>query len=80
MAPQRSHMIVLHMHFKGNYSKIFLPETTKPRAHIFCMKQHPVDVNQVCSNYVHGAKMAPSRGSHVLHRLLFGKTRKKLLA
>ena len=50
--------------------KIFLAETTRPRALIFSMKYHLVDLNQVCSNYSPGAKNGPARGSHVLHRLI----------
>ena len=36
--------------------KIFLSETTRPRALIFGMKHHLVDLYQVCSNYTPGAK------------------------
>ena len=51
----------------------FLSETTRPRALIFGMHNHLVDLYQVCSNYAPGAKDSPPRGSHVLHRLIMGK-------
>ena len=35
---------------------IFLSETTMPRALIFGMKHHLVNLYQVCSNYISGAK------------------------
>ena len=37
--------------------KIFLSETTRPRALIFGMKHHLVDLYQVCSNYIPGGHM-----------------------
>ena len=36
--------------------KIFLSESTRPRALIFGMKHHLVNLDQVCSNYISGAK------------------------
>ena len=38
--------------------KIFLSETIRPRALIFGMKHHLVDLYQVCSNYAPEGKMA----------------------
>ena len=52
------------------HEKIFLSETIWPRALIFGMKHHLVDLYQVCSNYAPGAKNGSSHGSHVLHRLI----------
>ena len=52
---------------------IFLSETRRPGALIFGMKHHLVDLCQVCSNYIPGAKNGVARGgggSHVLPRLL----------
>ena len=33
-----------------------------------CMKHHLVNLYQVCSNSIPGAKNGPLRGSHLLHR------------
>ena len=55
--PQGSH--VLHRHIKGKHEKVFLSETTRPRALIFGMKHHLVNLNHVCSNY---AKSGPAPG------------------
>ena len=49
--------------------KIFFSETTMPRALIFSMKHHLVDLHQFYSNYPPGAKMALSQ-SHLSHRLM----------
>ena len=62
--------------YREKYEKIFLSETTRPRVMIFGMKHHLVNLNQVCSNYIHGAKNGLPRGSHVLHRLILGKHEK----
>ena len=43
----------------GKCEKIFLSETTMPRALIFGMKHYLEDLYQVCSNYIPGAKNAP---------------------
>ena len=56
--------------YREQHEKIFLSETTKPRALIFGMQHHLVDLYQVCSNYSRGAKNGSFRGSHVLHRLI----------
>ena len=42
--------------------KIFLSEATRPRALIFGMYYHHVDLYQVCSNYSPGAKTGPAPG------------------
>ena len=55
--------------FREKHEKIFLSETTRPRAMTFVMKHYLVVFYPVWSNYSPGAKMAPSRGSHALHRL-----------
>ena len=54
--------------YREKHEKIFLSETSMPRALIFGMKHHLVDLYQVCSNYIPGAKNGPPPGSHVLHR------------
>ena len=42
--------------YREQHEKIFLSETTRPRALIFGMQYHVVDLYQVCSNYSPGAK------------------------
>ena len=55
-----------------------MSETTRPRALIFGIKYHLVDLYKACSNYTPGAKNGPTGGgSHVLHRLKKGETCKK---
>ena len=56
--------------YREQHVKIFLSETTRPRALVFGMKYHLVDLYQVCSNYSPGVKNGPVPGSHVLHRLI----------
>ena len=46
---------VLHRLLLGKHEKIFLSETTRPRALIFGMKHHLVDLHQVCSNDAPGS-------------------------
>jgi len=44
-------------------SKIFLSETTRPRAFIFSKKHHLEALYQNCSNYAPGVKIELGRGS-----------------
>ena len=77
-SPRGSH--VLHRLMQGkDIKKIILSETTSHRALVFCMKHHLVDAYQVCSNYAPGTQKRPVLGSHVLHRLIFGKNVLKVL-
>ena len=48
--------------YREKHEKIFLSETTSPRALIFGMKHHLVNLYQVCSNY------APVSGDTCLYR------------
>ena len=48
--------------YREKHEKIFLSETTKPRALIFGMKHHLVDFYQVCANYTPGAKNGSTPG------------------
>ena len=64
--------------YREEHEKIF-SETTRPRALVFDMWHHLVDLYQVCSNYAPGAKNAPTPGSHCLHRPILGKKGKNLL-
>ena len=52
--------------YRGKHKKI-LSEITRPRALIFGMYYHLVDLYQACSNYAPGGKIWPHRGSHILH-------------
>ena len=66
--------------YMGKCEKIFLSKTTGPRALIFGMWHHLVDLYQVCSSNTPGPKMAPPWGSKVLHRLIQGKCDKIFLS
>ena len=46
--------------------KIFLSETSRPRALIFGMKQHLVNFYQVCANFLLRPKMVPP-GGHMFY-------------
>ena len=72
MALPRGHMYYIGL-YKEKHEKIFLSKTTRPRAFMFGMKHHPVNLYQVCSNYIPGAKNGLALGPHVLHRLIQGK-------
>ena len=63
--------------FREKHERIFLSETTKPKALIFGMKNYLVVFYQVCSNYTPGTKMAPSLG-HMLYIDLNRETHEKI--
>ena len=44
--------------YREKHGKIFLSEATRPRALIFGLEHHLVDLCQVCSNYASGAILA----------------------
>ena len=67
MAPTRGHMFYIGLYMEN------LSDTTRPRAFIFGMKHHLVNLYQVSSNYIPRAKNRPSPGSHVLHRRILGE-------
>ena len=48
--------------YREKHENIFLSETTRPRALIFGMKHHLVDLYQVCSNLTPGGKNGPTLG------------------
>ena len=56
--------------YRVQQEKIFLSETARPRALIFGMYYHLVNLYQACSNYSPGASNGPVSGSQVLHRLI----------
>ena len=45
-------------------------ETRWPRALMFGIQHHLVELYPVCSNYGPGLEMVQPRGSYVLHRLI----------
>ena len=57
-----------------------LSETIRPRALIFGLLHHLVDLYHVVQIMSLGPKMAPPGGSHVLHRLISGKHDKIFLS
>ena len=59
----KTHSHMFHIGLYGdNVEKTSLSETTRPRALIFGLSHHLVDLYQVCSNNTRGAKMAQPRG------------------
>ena len=46
--------------YRENVKKLFLSETTGPKALISGMYYHLVDLYQICSNYSPGAKNGPA--------------------
>ena len=60
-----------------NFKKIFLSETTWPRALIFGMQHHLVNLYQVCENYAPVAKNGPALGGHMFYKGLYKETWKK---
>ena len=61
MAPPRGHMIYLGLYWEKDET-IFLSETTMPRALIFGINHHLVNLYHVCSNYISGAKNGNTPG------------------
>ena len=51
--------------YRENLQKIFLPETTRPRALLFGKKHHLVHLFRVCSNNSTGAKNRPVPRGHI---------------
>ena len=51
--------------YREKHEKIFLSETTWPRALILGMKHHLVDFYQVCSNYTPGVKNGHALGGNM---------------
>ena len=68
MAPPGGHKLYIGL-YREKREKIFLSETTTPRAMLFGMKRYLVVFYLICSNYTPGTKTGPPRGSHALHRL-----------
>ena len=74
MAPLWGHMFYIGL-FKEKHEHIFLSETTRPRALMFGMEHHLVNLCQVCSNYIPGATMARP-GGHVFYKGLYRENMK----
>ena len=64
--------------YRENHKKIFLFETTRPRALIFGMEHHLVNLYQVFSNYRPGAKNGPSPGVTCFTEAYIGKLIEKI--
>ena len=58
--PVAGHMFYIDLYREKDEKKI-LSETTRPRALIFGMKHHLVNLYRVCSNYIPGANNGPPR-------------------
>ena len=63
--PTPGHMLYIVL-YREKHEKIFLSEPTLPRALIFVMKHHLVNLCQVCSNNIPGAKNG-RLGGHMFH-------------
>ena len=66
--------------YREKHEKILLFETTMPRALIFGMKHHLVNLYKVCSNYIPWAKNGPPRGHMFYIDLYRGKYEKIFLS
>ena len=75
MAPPRDHMFYIGF-YREKQEKIFLSESTRLTALIFGMEHHLLNLYQVCSNYVPGAKNDRS-GGHMFYIALYRKNMKK---
>ena len=64
--------------YREKHETIFLSETTMPRALIFGMKHHLVDLYEVCANKSLGPKMVLPQG-HMFYRGFIWKSMKKNL-
>ena len=61
MAPPQGHGFYIGF-YREKHGIIFLSETKRPRALIFGMNHHPVDLYQVCSNKTPEAKNGHAHG------------------
>ena len=71
MAPPPGSHVLHRLIYGKTLKKFFLSETIRPRALIFGMWHHLIDLYQVFSNYTPEAKNGPAPGSHVLHLLIW---------
>ena len=76
MAPPQGHMFYIGL-YREKDETIFLTEATMPRALIFGLKHQLVNLYQVCSNYISGAKNGPAPGVTYYTQAYIGKTLKK---
>ena len=72
MAPPHGQMFYLGL-YREKHEKIFLSETTMPRALIFGREHNLANLYQVTANYIPGAKNGPPRG----HMFYIGLYREK---
>ena len=66
--------------YRQKHEKIFLSETIRPRALIFGIKHHLVDLYQFCSNHATGVKIGPVPGGHMFCIGLFMEKHEKILS
>ena len=76
MAPPWGHMFYIGL-YREKDETIFLSETTMPIALTFGMKHHLMNLYQVCSNYISGAKNGPTPGVTCFSQNYIGKNMKK---
>ena len=62
---------------REKHEKFSLSETARPRALIFGMQHHSVNLYQICSNYVPRAKNSPASG-HMLYIGLYREKHEKI--
>ena len=79
LVPLWGHMFYIGL-FKKKHEKIFVSETTRPRALMFGIKHHLANLCQVCSNYIPGANMARPGSRGVLQSPISGKHEKLFLS
>ena len=75
IAPPLGHMFYIGI-YREKHETIFLSEITMPRALIFGMKHDLVNLYQVCSNYISGAKNGPTPGATCFTLANIGKNMK----
>ena len=63
--------------YREQHEKIFLSETTRPRALNFGMNYHLVNLYQVCSNYIPRAKNGPALEVTCFTYAFIGRNMKK---
>ena len=69
-------LTLLHRLIQDKHEKIFSSEITMPKALIFGMQHHRIDLYQVCLNKAPWAKNGPVPRFTFLHRLILDKHEK----
>ena len=76
IAQLRGHMFYIFF-YREKHEKIFLSETIRLKALIFGMKNHPVNLYQVCSNNIPWAKKGLAPGVTLFYIGLYRETHEK---